>query len=121
MLCAACSSINISLPVSIPEFGSSEINACREDKNLGHSQDGKDKISHQGDIFIVRAAADGGCDLCTLTITAFEKRKVQDEEIARGLPIVIPMKQNNKLIVSVESSEGLVELCGFDLYLERGE
>jgi hypothetical protein len=73
---------------------------------------------HHDDIFKVRDSADGGCELCA---TAFEGRKVEDEEIARGLLLVLTITENNKLIVSFESSEGLIELCGFDLYVHRGE
>ena len=121
MLCSICSGIDIcsSLPISAHE--SFEINPYQSAENFEHSQASKDKVRHHDDIFKVRDSADGGCELCAIIFTAFEGRKVEDEEIARGLPLVFTINENNKLIVSFESSEGLIELCGFDLYVHRGE
>lgn len=118
MLCSICSGIEIcsSLPISAHE--SFEINL---DQSAEHSQASEDKVRHHDDIFKIRDSADGGCELCAIIFTAFEGRKVEDEEIARGLPLVFTINENNKLIVSFESSEGLIELCGFDLYVRRGE
>src|SRR5436305_10311181 len=121
MLCSACSGIEIcySLPASTDE--SFNINSYQSAENFEHSQIDEDKIRHHDDIFKVRDSADGGCELCAIIFTAFEGRKVADKEIARGLPIVFTINEKNKLIVSFESSEGLIELCGFDLYAHPGE
>jgi hypothetical protein len=121
MLCPTCSGIDIcsSLPNSAHE--SFETNPYQSAESVEHSQADEDKVRHHDDIFRVRDSADGGCELCAIIFAAFESRKVKDEEIARGLPLVFTINENNKLIVSFESPEGLIELCGFDLYVHRGE
>jgi hypothetical protein len=107
------------LPASTHE--SFNINSYQSTENFEHSQAGEDEIRHHDNIFKVRDSADGGCELCAIIFKAFEGRMVEDQEIARGLPIVFTINEKNKLIVSFESSEGLIELCGFDLYVHPGE
>ncbi len=121
MLCSTCSGIEIcsSSPASADE--SFNINSYQSAENFEHSQAGEDKIRHHDDIFKVHDSAGGGCELCAIIFTAFEGRKVADKEIARGLPIVFIINEKNKLIVSFESSGGLIELCGFDMYAHPGE
>jgi hypothetical protein len=121
MLCSICSGIDICLSLPISAHESFEINPYQSAENFEHSQVSEDKVKHHDDIFKVRDSADGGCELCAIIFTAFESKKVKDEEIARGLPLVFTINENNKLIVSFESPEGLIELCGFDLYVHRGE
>jgi hypothetical protein len=85
------------LPASAHE--SFKINSYQSAENFEHSQAGEDQVRHRDDIFKVRDSADGGCELCAIIFTAFEGRKVEDQEIARGLPIVFTINGNNKFIV----------------------
>lgn len=46
------------------------------------------------------------------------ERKVADMEDARNLPIVLrPFR--NKIEVCYSSGEGLIKLCGLDMYMDR--
>lgn len=76
-------------------------------------------MKHHADIFGVRYSANNGCELCAIIIKAFEGRRIEDESIARGLPLVLTSK-NNKLIVSIETSEGLIGICDLDIYIDAG-
>ena len=96
-----------------------ETKPYQEAEKFRHSQHIEGQIKHHNNIFGVRGSADGGCELCAVIIKAFEGRKVEDENIARGMPIVF--SRNNKLAAGIESPEGLIKLCGFDLYMHQGE
>ncbi|KAH0536321.1 hypothetical protein FGG08_006794 [Glutinoglossum americanum] len=53
-------------------------------------------------------------------MTFFEKRKVADAEDARGLPIVF-RAFGNKIEVCFDSEEGLIKLCGLDMYMNEAD
>ena len=78
-------------------------------------------MKHHDDIFGIRSSANDGCELCTMVIKAFDGRRVEDENIARGMPIVLSSNKNNKLTASIDSPEGLVEICDFDVYMYPGK
>lgn len=120
MLCSICCSTDIRSLLPIFADESFETKPYQEAKKFGHSQHIEGHIKHHDDIFGVRGSADGGCELCAVIIKAFEGRKVEDENIARGMPIVFS-RNNDKLAAGIESPEGLIELCGFDVYMHQGE
>jgi hypothetical protein len=118
MLCSICSGIDLSSLLSISAAESLESKACQE---AGHSQHIEGQFKHHDDIFGIRGSANNGCELCAIIIKAFNGRKIEDENIARGMPIVLSSNKNNKLTASIESPEGLIELCGFDVYIDPGK
>ena len=121
MLCSICSGIDIRSLLPIFADESFVTKPYQEAEKFGHSQRIEGQIKHHDDIFGVRGSADNGCGLCAVIIKAFEGRKVEDENIARGMPIVFSGNKNNKLAAGIVSPEGLIELCGFDVYMHQGE
>jgi hypothetical protein len=119
-LCATCKSINLR-PLLIACF-----QQCRDrqeanskDYDAPLPSDNSSKIKHYGDIFEIEKSS-GDCDLCKVIFHAFEKRKVDDVEDARGLPIVF-RAFGNKIEVCYDTEEGLIKLCGLDVYMNQAD
>jgi len=74
-------------------------------------------IKQHDDIFELEKWA-RDCDLCRVIFQAFEQRKIADTEEARGLPIVL-RPFHNKIEVCYNSEEGLIKLCGLDMYMNE--
>jgi len=74
-------------------------------------------VKHHDDIFQIEKSS-GDCNICKVIFQAFEKRKVADAEEARGLPIVF-RAFGNKIEVCYDTEEGLVKLCGLDVYMNE--
>ena len=77
------------------------------------------QVKHHDDIFRIGGSANDGCELCAIIIGTFEGRKMKEEDVARGMPIVLSSK-NDGIKVSIESPEGLIEVCGLDVYIHSG-
>jgi hypothetical protein len=118
MLCSICSGIDLSSLLFISTTQSFESKPCEE---AGHSQNIEGQIKHHDDIFGIRSSANNGCELCAIIIKSFNSRRIEDENVARGMPIVLSSDKSNKLRASFESPEGLLDLCGFDVYIDPGK
>ena len=81
------------------------------------SSDKSVKVKHYNDIFEIEKSS-GDCNFCKVLFQAFEKRNVADAEDARGLPIVF-RAFDNKIEVCFDAEEGLIELCGLDMYMNE--
>lgn len=119
MLCSVCSGIDLSTLLSISVTESLESEACQEAGHSQHTTEGQ--MKHHDDIFGIRSSASDGCELCAIVIKAFNDRRIEDENIARGMQIVFSSNKNNKLTASIGSPEGLVEICDFDVYMYPGK
>lgn len=119
MLCSICSDIDLValLPICAPS--SSGLKSCQEPGEFEHMQLTEIQLKHHDDIFGAHYSAENGCELCALIIKAFKDRRIEDESIARGLPLMLTSK-NNKLTVSIETSEGLIRICNLDIYIDGG-
>lgn len=60
------------------------------------------------------------CELCEVIFQAFERRDVANPADAKGLPIVFRSWQN-KIEVCYDSKEGLIKLCGLDVYMNEAD
>ena len=119
-LCSVCRSIDLHSLLLVSPEEHFETRPHHKAEVCRHPQEDELCIRHHYDIFKVRDSADGGCELCGVIFSAFKGRGVEDEEIGKGLPIILS-KQNNEIIVSFDSSEGLIKLCGFDVYVKQGK
>ncbi|KAI0103024.1 heterokaryon incompatibility protein-domain-containing protein [Nemania sp. FL0031] len=70
------------------------------------------------DIFHVKETAKEGCGLCRIIFQAFKRRNVTNEEDARGLRIGF-CAFGNSIEVCYDSVEGLIKLCGLDIYMSK--
>jgi hypothetical protein len=77
------------------------------------------QVKHHDDIFRIRGSANDGCELCAIIIRAFESKQIKDEDVARGMPIVLS-SENDGVRVNIETPEGLIEVCGLDVYVHPG-
>jgi hypothetical protein len=77
------------------------------------------RVKHYGDIFEIEKSS-GDCNFCKVIFQAFEKRKVADAEEARGLLIVFCAFGNN-IEVCYDTKEGLIKLCGLDVYMNEAD
>ncbi|KAH0565866.1 hypothetical protein GP486_000744 [Trichoglossum hirsutum] len=118
VLCSVCRSIDLYSLLLLPLEEHPEIRSLHKAEVYQHSKEDEPYIKLHYDIFKVRNSADGGCELCRVIFSAFEGREVVDEEIVKGLPIILS-KQNDEIIVGFDSSEGLIKLCGFDVYVKQ--
>lgn len=117
-LCAVCRAIN---------FGSL-LDACLEqyqDRQEAYFGDGDGTIpparwpswiKQHEDIFELEKCVQV-CDLCKVIFQALTPERVAHQEDARGLPIVF-RPERNKIEVYYSSEEGLINLCGLDMYME---
>jgi hypothetical protein len=119
MLCSICDSIDLGSLLSNSTTPSSEAEPCQTSKDLQHIKHIEGQVKHHDDIFRIRGSANDGCELCAIIIRAFESRKIKDEDVARGMPIVLSSK-NDGVRVSIESPGGLIEVCGLDIYIHPG-
>jgi hypothetical protein len=120
MLCSICNEMN-QFSLSISAASSSKLTPFHESRKLQHTKSTKGQISRYEDIFRIRASALNGCELCTIVIQAFESWKIKDENRARGLPVVLSVR-NFKFTFAIENPEDSlpIEICTFDVYLYAG-
>jgi hypothetical protein len=118
MLCAVCSGIELSSLLFGSKAESLKSEARGETELLEHP---KGQIKHHDDIFKIRASANDGCELCEIIIKEFDSRRLKNENLARDMPIVMRSNGTNGFVASIDSPEGLIELCGFDLYIPPGK
>jgi hypothetical protein len=122
VLCSICQSIDIR---SLLLATSAREHTGGDDPEFGrewHRHGKSNFFRHHDDIFQVLDSANGGCDLCNMIWSAFDQMRVEKEgsnkpvaECAKGLPI-IPGRNLKEVLVSFDSPEGLIRLCGFDIY-----
>ena len=119
VLCSVCSNLDIHYLLVASSDQSHDIEPYHKANYFWHSE-GRLCFTHHEDIFQVQLSADGGCELCGAMSTAFKSAN-GNGEIARGLRLVLSIS-NDKIIASYDDGiEGLIELCRFDLYAERGQ
>ncbi len=74
---------------------------------------------YHDDIFEIEQSS-RDCNICKVIFQAFEKRKVADPEETKGLPIVF-RAFGNKIEVCYDTEEGLIKLCGLDVYMNEAD
>jgi len=117
-LCATCRSVDFrTLLIAC-------LQQCR-DRQEAHGEgygallpsDNSPMFQRYDDIFEIEKSS-GHCDLCKVIFQAFEKGNVADAEEARGLPLVF-RALDNKIEVCYDTEEGLIKLCGLDVYMNE--
>jgi hypothetical protein len=117
-LCATCNSLDFrTLLIACLQQCRDRQKASGEDYDAPLPYDNPPRLKHHGDIFEIQKSS-GDCNLCRAIFKAFEKRKVADVEEARGLPIVF-RAFGNKIEVCYDTEEGLIKLCGLDVYMDK--
>ena len=76
-------------------------------------------LKHHGDIFEIEKSS-RDCSLCRIIFQAFEDRKVEDPELAKGLPIVF-RALCNRIDVCYGVEKDPIKLCGLDIYMDNAE
>lgn len=118
-LCATCKSVDF------PTLLNACLQQCRDRQDANGDDDpllpsdNAFRVKHQDDIFEIEKSS-GDCNLCTVIFQAFENRKFADPEEARGLPIVF-RAFGNKIEVCYDTEEGLIKLCGLDVYMNEND
>jgi hypothetical protein len=119
-LCATCKSIDFRpLLIACLQQCRDRQEANGEDYDAPLPSDNSSRVKHHDDIFEIEKSS-GDCNLCKVIFQAFEKRKVADAEEARGLPIVF-RASGNKIEVCFDTEEGLIKLCGLDVYMNEAD
>jgi hypothetical protein len=86
------------------------------DNRLNNNYDGSE-AKHHGDIFELKKSSKN-CDLCEVISQAFERTNVRGVEVARGLQIIFRAScVKIEVCYNVDAEEGLVKLCGLDMYM----
>jgi len=115
-LCATCNSVDFrTLLITCLQQCRERQGANSEGYDAPRQSDNSSRLKHHDDIFEIQKSS-GDCNLCKVIFQAFEKRKVADVEEARGLPIVF-RTFGNKIEVCYDTEEGLIKLCGLDVYM----
>lgn len=115
-LCNTCRAINfLALVVACLKHGHRRQAPDSED----YDEDLAPPQRHHDDIFKIQASAQA-CGLCKVIFEAFRKRKVDNIEDARGIPIVFRAR-SNKVEVLYDAPEGLIKLCELDWYMDEGD
>jgi hypothetical protein len=81
------------------------------------TQKSSKKCKHHDDIFEIQKSA-RDCTICKAIFEAFEKRNITNREEARGLPIIF-RASGNGIVVCYDTTEGLIRLCGFEVYMNE--
>jgi hypothetical protein len=119
-LCATCKSVDFgTLLTACLQQCRDRQEANGEDYDAPLPSDNASRVKHHDDIFEIEKLS-GDCNLCNVIFQAFEKRKVADPEEARGLPIVF-RAFGNKIEVCYDTEEGLIKLCGLDVYMNEAD
>ncbi len=119
-LCATCKGIDFRpLLITCLQQCRDRQEANGEDYDAPLPSDNSPRVKHYGDIFEIEKSS-GDCDLCKVIFQAFEKRKVADTEEVRGLPIIF-RTFGNKIEVCYNTEEGLIKLCGLNVYMNEAD
>jgi hypothetical protein len=115
-LCSTCNSVDFrTLLITCLQQCRERQGANSEGYGAPRQSDNSSRLKHHDDIFEIQKSS-GDCNLCKVIFQAFEERKVADVEEARGLPIVF-RTFGNKIEVCYDTEEGLIKLCGLDVYM----
>lgn len=118
-LCPTCDSLDVLKLIHVC------LSQCRDKQEAlsdGETYDNKlnnyvgSEIKHHSDIFEVEKSSKD-CDLCKVIFQAFKRTNVQDEEVARGLQIILRASRN-KIGVCYDTDKGGLKLCGLDVYMD---
>jgi hypothetical protein len=79
------------------------------------------EVKHHGDIFDIEKSSKY-CDLCEVIFQAFKRTDIQDVEVARGLQIILRAScKRIEVCYSTDAKEGLIKLCGLNLYMDESD
>jgi hypothetical protein len=119
-LCATCKSVDFrALLIACLQQCRDRQEAIGERCDAPLSPDNSYRVKYHDDIFEIEKSS-GDCNFCKVIFQAFEKREVADAEEARGLPIVF-RAIGNKIKVCYDTEEGLIKLCGLDVYMNEAD
>ncbi|THV48857.1 hypothetical protein BGAL_0224g00190 [Botrytis galanthina] len=79
----------------------------------------RSKVKHHHDIFEIEKSSKN-CNLCEVIFKAFKRTNIQDVEVARGLQIIFRVSCT-RIEVCYDTKEGLVKLCGLDIYMDESD
>ena len=112
-LCATCKNIDYRAILI------TSLQQCRDrqeaTKNgvLDETERSPEKWKHHDDIFEIQKSA-RDCALCKAIFEAFEEQNIANQELARGLPIIL-RGSGKGVEVCYDTAEGLIRVCGFEV------